>query len=125
MRRLAFALLLSVSAAACTSMNTDSPRAPGMIAPILSSADARDSLTYARPEVARVTYVELDLALDFAAKEVGGTAILDVFAAPGAQELVLDSRGLAISRVTDAAGRELAFTTGEAVSNADDGKGRR
>ena len=90
-----------------------------MIAPILTSADARDSFTYARPEIARVTHVDLDLALDFAAKAVGGTATLDVLAAPGASELVLDDRGLAISRVTDGAGRELAFTVGKTA----EGKG--
>jgi aminopeptidase N len=123
MRRLAAALLLSVSAAACTSMGANADRSPGMIAPILTSADARDSLTYARPEVARVTHVDLDLALDFAAKAVGGTATLDVLAAPGAQEIVLDSRGLAITRVTDEAGRELPFTTGTADGDAESGKG--
>lgn len=119
MRRLAAALLLSVSAAACTSMDAGETRAPGMIAPILTSADARDSQTYARPEVARVTHVDLDLALDFAAKAVGGTATLDVLAAPGAEEIVLDSRGLVISRVTDEEGRELPFTIGKA--NGDKG----
>ena len=114
MRRLAAALVLSVSAAACTSMDPAGERAPGMTAPILTSADARDSQTYARPEVARVTHVDLDLALDFQRKAVGGTATLDVLAAPGAREMVLDSRGLAVTRVTDEAGRDLPFTTGQA-----------
>ena len=118
MRRIAAAFLLSVSAAACTSMNSAS-EAPAMVAPILTSADARDPFTYARPDVARVTHVDLDLALDFAAKAVGGTATLDVLAAPDATELVLDDRGLAISRIADEAGRELPFTVGK----AEEGKG--
>jgi len=113
MRRLAVALLLSVSTAACTGVPGSESR-PAMIAPILTSADARDSSTYAQPEVARVTHVDLDLALDFEAQAVGGTATLDVLAAPGAEEIVLDSRGLQITRVTDDTGRELPFTTGEA-----------
>ena len=119
MRRLAAALLLSASTAACTAMSADGPPAPAIIAPILTSADARDSFTYARPEVARVTHVDLDLALDFEAKAVGGTATLDVLAAPGASELVLDDRGLAISRVTNESGRELPFNVGK----AEEGKG--
>lgn len=87
-----------------------------MIAPILTSADALDPSTYARPQIARVTHIDLDLALDFAAKAVGGTASLDVLAAPGATELVLDSNGLGVSRVTDASGRELPFAIGKGVA---------
>ncbi len=118
MRRLAAALLLSVSAAACTSINSGGQR-PAMVAPVLTSADARDSFTHARPEVARVTHVDLDLALDFAARAVGGTAMLEVLAAPHATELILDNSGYTVTRVTDGAGRELAFTLGKAV----EGKG--
>src|SRR5690349_1703007 len=116
MRSLAALLLLST--AACTTMTTQAPRSE-MIAPILTTADARDTATYAHPEIARVTHVDLDLALDFAAKAVGGTATLDVLAAPGATELVLDSNGLGVSRVTDAGGRELPFAIGKGV----EGKG--
>ncbi|WP_126176485.1 M1 family metallopeptidase [Tsuneonella rigui] len=116
MRSLAALLLLST--AACTTMKADGPRRE-MIAPVLTTADARDTATYARPEIARVTHVDLDLALDFAAKAVGGTATLYVLAAPGATELVLDDRGLQVSRITDEAGRELPFTVGAST----EGKG--
>lgn len=116
MRSLAALLLLST--AACTTMKADPPRS-AMVAPFLTTADARDTATYARPEIARVTHVDLDLALDFAAKAVGGTATLDVLAAAGATELVLDDRGLKISRITDEAGRELPFSVGKAA----EGKG--
>jgi aminopeptidase N len=116
MRSLAALLLLST--AACTTMKADGPRSE-MIAPVLTTADARDTATYARPEIARVTHVDLDLALDFVAKAVGGTATLDVLAAPGATELVLDDRGLQVTRITDEAGRELPFKVGAAT----DGKG--
>ncbi|QDM41796.1 M1 family metallopeptidase [Altererythrobacter sp. TH136] len=113
MRSLA-ALLLLASTAACTTMTPDAPPQT-MVAPILTSTDARDTATYARPEVARVTHVDLDLALDFAAKTVGGTATLDLLTAPGATEVVLDDRGLQISRVTDGGGAELPFTVGQSV----------
>ena len=117
MRRALTSLALLLASAACTIADRSQSNRPAMIAPILTSADARDSLSYARPEVARVTHVELDLALDFERKAVGGTATLDVLAAPGAREIVLDSRGLAVTRVTDEAGRDLAFTTGKPDGN--------
>src|SRR5690606_25987139 len=89
------------------------------VSPILASEDAHDPWTFARPEVARVTHVALDLTLDFAGQAVGGTATLDVQAQPGAREVVLDSQGLRIASVTDEAGRALPFAVGEAV----EGKG--
>ncbi|WP_324261141.1 M1 family metallopeptidase [Altererythrobacter sp. H2] len=85
-----------------------------MVAPVLATPDAVDILTHARPHEARVTHVALDLELDFAGKAVRGTAVLDVLARPGAQELVLDSEGLQIARVTDAGGRPLVWRMGAA-----------
>jgi leukotriene-A4 hydrolase len=76
----------------------------------------RDIHSFARPEVARVTNVSLDLRADFATKTLEGTAALDVQAAPGADEIVLDTRGLDIQRVTDAAGQELPWEFGAADS---------
>ena len=119
MRSLAALLLLST--AACTTMKADAPRT-AMVAPVLTSADARDSASFAQPEVARVTHVDLDLALDFAAKAVGGTATLDVLAAPGANELILDSNGLKVTRITDLTGgreQDLVVTSARTV----EGKG--
>jgi len=110
--RLSSALALALLAAtACATVPGGTPAAP-KVASILP--EAKDELSYARPEVARVTRVALDLTADFAAQRLGGTARLDVLAAPGAQEIVLDSRGLEISRVTDERGRALPFTLGAA-----------
>ena len=61
----------------------------------------------------------MSLDLTLIRKRVVGTAILDVLAAPGAEEIVLDSQGLQIGQVTDEDGAPLAFTLGEAV----EGKG--
>jgi leukotriene-A4 hydrolase len=72
----------------------------------------RDIHSYARPEQARVTHVSLDLRTDFAAHTLSGTAALDVQAAPGATEIVLDTKDLDVRRVTDAQGRELQHTLG-------------
>ena len=63
------------------------------VAPILNEPEAQDWHSFARPQVARVTHVALDLALDFEARRIGGTATLDIQAADGAQEIVLDNKG--------------------------------
>jgi aminopeptidase N len=88
--------------------------APAPAAPPTAAADARDIHSFARPEEARVTHVELDLRADFAAKRLAGTAALDVQAAPGARRIVLDSKDLTIQAVTDAAGAPLQWTLGAA-----------
>jgi len=91
----------------------------GAIAPILTSDEAFDDQTFAKPQEARVTHIDLDLAMDFDAKTIAGTATLDVLAADGASEIVLDSNGLRVSGVTDEAGNALSFELGETV----EGKG--
>ena len=101
---------LSLGLAACSTADTP---AETTVSPILTTEDAKDTSTYARPEIARVTHVALDLALDFDAKDVFGTATLDIMAADGADEIVLDSDGLRISGITDAHGAALDFTIGE------------
>jgi aminopeptidase N len=85
-----------------------------MVAPLLLTPDARDNRSYAQPEVARVTHVSLDLTANFQAKQLSGTATLDIDAARGAREIVLDNKGLVIANVTDGRGRELPYTEGDA-----------
>ena len=72
----------------------------------------RDIHSNARPEVARVTDVALDLSVEFPAKRLQGTATLSLALAPEAREVVLDTRGLAIKAVTDDDGRPLLFDVG-------------
>lgn len=91
--------------------------APGKVAPILTTPEAKDSKSFAQPQVARVTHVDLDLTADFAAKTMAGTATLDVLSAPGAQEIVLDSLGLQVSKVTNDRGADLPWTLGAKVSD--------
>lgn len=89
--------------------------AEAIVSPILSSEQARDEFTFARPQEARVTHVSLDLNLDFAAKEVAGKAALDVDAPGDSKEIVLDSDGLRIASVTDADGKSLQWAIGKSV----------
>ena len=72
----------------------------------------RDVHSYARPEIARVKHVSLDLTTDFAASTLSGTATLDITAEPGATEIILDVRNLDIQDVRDASGAPLQFQTG-------------
>lgn len=73
-----------------------------------------DVHSYARPAEARVTDVALDLTADFAAKQLHGTAMLTLDRAPDADEVVLDTRDLAIEQVTTPDGTPLTFTLGAA-----------
>jgi leukotriene-A4 hydrolase len=109
MRLLILAALLCVA----TGVTAASTPRRDAVAPILTGPDALDGMTYARPEIARVTHVALDLAADFEAHRMAGTATLDIQAAPGAQEIILDSKGLEIQAVTGPNGRPLPFTLGQ------------
>lgn len=84
------------------------------IAPVLTSADAVDPASYARPLEARVYHVALDLGVDFDAKRISGTATLDIERKPDASEIILDSKGLDIESVTDGGGQPLQFKLGQA-----------
>ncbi|MEP6786014.1 MAG: M1 family metallopeptidase [Sphingomonadales bacterium] len=90
--------------------------APDAPSPILTTPEARDELTYAEPEIARVTHVDLDLTADFDAKVMRGTAALDILARPGARRIILDDDNLVIANITDAAGRSLKWTVGAHVA---------
>jgi len=84
------------------------------IAPVLTGADAIDPASYARPHEARVHHVALDLAVDFDAKRVGGTATLDIDRKDDAREIILDSKGLEITAIADGDGKALPFKLGAA-----------
>ena len=116
MRRIAFAFFALL--AACTSGGGNEKAPPQVagerrVAPILREAEARDWHSFARPEIARVTHVALDLALDFEAHRIGGEAVLTVEAPAGSTEIILDSKGLEIQAITDAEGRALPHALGQ------------
>lgn len=76
------------------------------------AAHAVDPNSYAQPDRVRVSHLDLDLALDFARKEVRGDATLSLdWKDAQAQELVLDTRDLAIAKVSalDAEGKASAL----------------
>ncbi len=111
-----FPILASISVllvAGCTA--DDLPTQERVIAPILTTEQAMDEFTYARPLEARVTHVALDLDLDFEGKRVEGTATLDIQAADNASEIVLDSNGLVIGGIADGNGNALDYEIGESI----------
>ncbi|MDH4743108.1 M1 family metallopeptidase [Sphingomonas sp. CBMAI 2297] len=99
---LAAAIVIAAPAAAQT----------GKPAPILTTPEAKDAWTHAVPEVARVTHVDLNLDVDFASRTLAGVATLDVLAAAGAKEIVLDVDDLDVIAVTCPKGKPLPFTVG-------------
>ncbi len=105
--KLAFALGPVVLLAACAAPIQVGTGIPTALAPL-----EQDIHSHARPNEARVTHVALDLATDFTAKTLAGTATLTVARAPGATELVLDARDLTILGATDAGGDALQYALG-------------
>src|SRR3546814_2515660 len=79
---------------------------------ILATPQGKDVNSYANPLEARVTHVALDLAADFDAHVLAGTATLDIAAAKDAQKIVLDDNGLIIKGITDANGAALSYEVG-------------
>ena len=73
-------------------------------------ADAgHDEFSYAEPGKVKTTGLALDLAIDFAKKEIAGTATYTLdWIDPNANQLVLDTRDLRISKV-EAAGKDGQF----------------
>jgi leukotriene-A4 hydrolase len=89
------------------------PVSAAQVAPILTGPEAHDALSYAEPEKARVTHIDLDLRTDFVRHRLSGTATLDVVAARGVSSIILDDDGLVITGVADSAGRALRWSVGK------------
>ncbi|MGE3707840.1 MAG: M1 family metallopeptidase, partial [Vicinamibacterales bacterium] len=111
----AAAWLLLAGAAACGAPPSEAPppsSATSQAAGVAAVAAVRDTHSYARPEEARVTHVALDLAADFRARVLNGTATLTIERAPGATSVVLDSKDLEVSAVRTTDGRPLDVSKG-------------
>ena len=95
----------------------DGNAAEAAIAPILTTPDAVDVHSFAKPLEARVTHVALDLNVDFDSKRIGGIAMLDIERTPDAKQIILDDNGLEIESVTDAAKDPLQWQVGAKDAN--------
>jgi aminopeptidase N len=123
--RLAPALALTLVLGGCAAMGGPAqpqvaPVTPADLAAIYTGAgrlpqapSTRDIHSHAQPDIARVVDISLLLDADFETQTLKGTARLMVVAAPGADRVVLDTRGLDINWITDAAGtRTLPYVLG-------------
>lgn len=107
------ASVLPLAAAALLAACSGGTEEPMTAEEIYASEEGRDEHSYAVPEEARVTHVALDLTADFAAERMIGTATLDLETAEGAEEVILDSKGLDIREIVAGDGRQLEWTLGE------------
>jgi aminopeptidase N len=111
---MASALALAAALSGCDGLGQEKSDMPPLPASATAPVTyARDIHSYARPEIARVKHVDLDLIADFEARTLSGTATLDVTGEPGATQVILDTRNLEIRSVADADGRPLTFALGE------------
>lgn len=79
----------------------------------LHGDDAVDHHSHARPQLARVTHLVLDLTVDFTRHALLGVATLDLRVAEGADTVVLDVRKLDIHAIHDPSGAPLVFALSE------------
>jgi leukotriene-A4 hydrolase len=72
-----------------------------------------DIHSFSRPDEAVVRHLALDLDVDFEKQRLSGSATLQIETAAEARELVLDTNGLTIDRVTLDDGSETTFVLGD------------
>lgn len=106
------ASLTAVSLAGVLLMTSCSPREPQSHDPQTIVANTIDDHSWARPQEARVSHVDLDLTADFNKKVLSGTATLTLVTEANAKQVILDTKALDIQGVTDAAGAPLKYTLG-------------
>ena len=92
-------LTVLVLAAACTKETTAPPPTSTQPPPKPQLAFVRDAHSYANPSEVRVEHVALDLKVDFAKKQLSGTAALRIEKQADAKTLILDTAGLDIHSV--------------------------
>jgi leukotriene-A4 hydrolase len=72
-----------------------------------------DIHSFSRPDEAVVRHLALDLDVDFENQRLSGSATLQIDTTGDARELVLDTNGLTINRVTLNDGNETTFALGD------------
>jgi leukotriene-A4 hydrolase len=112
MKRLTLLLLL-LAAVACQNEQPQEAASKPDAKP--AESVQRDPHSYSRPDEVRVEHIALDLGVDFAKKQLSGTATLRIRNHTGAKTLVLDTHTLDIKRVTlQPGGTQAPFTLGNA-----------
>jgi aminopeptidase N len=115
MKRLTLLFVLFAAIACRNEQQTPQTATPSGSAKPAQNAAARDPHSYSRPDEVRVEHIALDLNVDFAKKQVGGTATLRIKNNTGAKSLALDTHTLEIRRVTlQPGGTQAQFKLGQA-----------
>ena len=94
----ALLVLVILAVAACRQEQPAPATNTAALAP--PAATIRDPHSHARPEEVRVEHIALDLNVDFAKKQLSGTATLRIKKQPGTTKLMLDTHTLDIRKVT-------------------------
>ncbi|HYC91054.1 MAG TPA: M1 family metallopeptidase [Thermoanaerobaculia bacterium] len=97
MKRLTLLLLLAAAACRNETPSTATQAPPSQPS---TSAAQRDPHSYSNPDQVRVEHIALDLTVNFAQKQLAGTATLRLRNEANANTLILDTNGLTISKVT-------------------------
>ncbi len=105
-------VVMAGALAACGGNSGDGVATTAKVTPIED-----DPHSYGNPNEVRVTHVALDLDVDFEARALRGRATLDLEVADGADALILDTRDLDVTSITDADGAALEYALGESDSD--------
>jgi leukotriene-A4 hydrolase len=102
MKRALVCITLLLLAAACRNEKpAETSTTAGSAAAPAAAVTVDDPHSYARPDEVRVEHIALDLTVDFAKKQLDGTATLQIKKQqPNAAKLILDTNGLDIRKVT-------------------------
>lgn len=100
---LMISLATALAAAGCARESapaSETPAAPAASAAQPADASFTDEFSYAQPDKVRIADLALDLAVDFAAKQLSGSATYTLeWKDQAATELVLDTRDITIEKV--------------------------
>lgn len=72
-----------------------------------------DVHSYAKPQEAIVKHLNLDIKVDFDQKKISGIAAYDIETFNNAKQIILDTKGLTIDKVTTADDQPLKYALGE------------
>ena len=107
----------AVLAAGCAKQPADSESTPAAAKPAAVNVADHDEHSYAEPQKVAIDDLALDIAIDFDAKTVAGTATYTLqWKDPVAKQLLLDTRDLTIEKVEGEAGgswQPLQYALGE------------
>lgn len=115
-------LVLSLSTVSCTNETTTQPQpSPNNTGGETKKPvdDTKDVHSFSHPDEVAVKNLDLDIAVNFDKKEISGKAALDIENKKNAKQLILDTNGLTIDKVTlgkdDKDAKTAKFVLGEEV----------